>query len=639
MLKIYEYNETDFSTNGICILAEEVDNQDISAFNVKVSREINGDWQLIFDYPLIGEKVYEIKPNRIILCEGQRYRIIRIEPQNGATKSVAVTCLHIYRDNEKRHIQYYPLQINTTPHDAMVAAFQGTPIHVMTEEEVAALGLEWADTPTDIFEQSKIVPAEIVNILIQSIGYGELYIDNYNIALVKRIGVDRELRLNMERNLQSIKPLKDTTDLITRLYPYGINDLHIGSLNEGIQFIDSPNITEYGVHEAFIDYNDIEDAQELLDRAKWEFDSENEQRIDQPKITYDVNLIDLSKLPEYKDTDHIELGDTIEIYDVLTGTIQTSLTGVKDRIIKMDYYPYEPQNSTVTIGQPQKDLWYYMKSLNKGNQNYQKSLDASGQVKTHWLEMMQQNETTAINNDLKQYKIAKFDYGAIWTNEQIPCAVAIINGKLCISNRKEDGDWFWSAVMDAGKVIVGETFTGALYTDLVTILSKSGRLEIKDNLITMKDENGTLRSQFGLYNGKYTFNIFDKNGKAMITLNDNGEAIFAGSIDTLKSVKVGEHIALRNEIGMEYGRIYAGDSLLYQGEKTLQIIGKNIDIYADGDILRLRGEKQVSIGTNGGGNVFINSNNVSNAWARLDNMWRWYNAQLEIYNPQSLYAD
>ena len=85
--------------------------------------------------------------------------------------------------------------------------------------------MSWVTDLTDVLEMSKTNPAEIVKLLIENLDKGELYIDNYKIALVERIGRDTGLQCTLSNNLKSLGDDEDGENIINRLYAYGKNDL------------------------------------------------------------------------------------------------------------------------------------------------------------------------------------------------------------------------------------------------------------------------------------------------------------------------------------------------------------------------------------------------------------------------------
>ena len=71
MLRILPYNSVTFD-KGIVIG---------DAYDVRVTYEINGERRLDFSHP-INEKSEIISENKIVVCEGQAYRIIKVSKQS-----------------------------------------------------------------------------------------------------------------------------------------------------------------------------------------------------------------------------------------------------------------------------------------------------------------------------------------------------------------------------------------------------------------------------------------------------------------------------------------------------------------------------------------------------------------------------
>lgn len=491
MLILYEWSEVDYDNNGIGILHE--------ASGVNIQREINGDYRLEFSYPDNGYIVNEIKENRLVKCEGQLFRITHIADSSNNMKKV--TALHIYRDNEKTHIQYIKNYMGKYPYDIitgteMKTALSSKGFSVLTKAQVKALGMEWIDGKIDFWEQSKTTPADVINTIINNAGFGELYIDNRNIAIVKRIGSNNGIRINTTKNAQEISKEVDISNMITRLYPYGQNDLHIGSVNNGKQYIDSPNIDIYGVKEGFNDYNDITSASNLMSRAEWEFDNDNAERIDVPAINIEAKLVDLSKLAEFGELEKINLGDTVIVTDSSIG-----VDAVSERVTQITYYPYEPINTTVTIGRMKTDLWFYLKQMNSKANSYDKVSNTNGDVKTNHL-------------------------------------------------------------------------IGNVNSDVNNILSENERFSIVGDLLVVKDDDGNIRQKIGFDGDNFVFEICSEDGETKtVYINDEGVAVFAGTISTAKNALVGGIL--------EVGRVNEQPKIRFYGMDDL-LLG-TIEAYAEND--------------------------------------------------------
>lgn len=220
----------------------------------------------------------------------------------------------------------------------------------MTEAELTAKGMKWvADDKLliDFFSTDKTNLWDVIKTIIENLGRGEIYhetgIDSSNnvvcnIAIVERIGTDNGVRLRLEKNMRSISIERNVSDMITRLWAFGSDDLTVSSVNGGKAYIDSPNIEKYGVQEGYKDYSDYTSAEKLLRNAKWEFDEDNEDRIDAPQLTISGKLIDLSKLAEYGAAEKLEIGDTVHVFDI-------DGTEYVQRVIEYQAYPLEPKES------------------------------------------------------------------------------------------------------------------------------------------------------------------------------------------------------------------------------------------------------------------------------------------------------
>ena len=365
MLKITGYGAERFD-NGVPIG---------EAFSVRVTHEINGAHTLDFKYPE-NEKMHLITENKIVICEGQAYRVMNVSKRRDGESVAEVRCSHIWNaDAPNIHLQNIPDMIGVSPTSVITHALRGTKFSYMSDTELSALGMERVDAHgflIDFFSVDKTNPYDVVKAVIECCGKGELYIDNLKIALVERIGTDTPVRLDLRKNMEDITVERDMTDLITRLYPYGRDDLHIGSVNSGKQYIESANAAVYGVREGYRDYGDIRKTSALYERALWEFDADNAERIDVPQISITGTYTELGKLADYE-MEKLELGDGVE---VIVGD-----DTLYERVIKMERYPYSPESAILTIGRIKKDMFFYMEQIGKLARRYKKVSTSSGKVK------------------------------------------------------------------------------------------------------------------------------------------------------------------------------------------------------------------------------------------------------------------
>ena len=528
MIRIYSCNETDFSSNGLAILDEAKD--------VCITHELNGSYNLQFEYPIDSAKWEFIANNRICRVGNECFRIRSIDNNK-------IYALALYMDAQFKHIQYIGDMLGKTPRYIMTQLFKNTNIHIMTDAEVKSLGMEWVNTATDFFEASKITPIVGVSTLSETLEKQstmcELYVDNYNLALVKQIGKDNGNELTLRFNAKSAESSRDASTLITRLYPYGQDDLDISTVNNGKQYIDSPMVEKIGVYEGFSNFDECEEPDELLKLAKWQFSEDNLERIDIPKYTMTVGYVDVCEAYKYHNLNRPSIGDRVKIFD------KSMNTKTLQRIITTKIYPFEPRKSTIEVGHPQVTIDSFFKDIATTNIIQKIQRNGKKEIKTSYLEMMREIVKVSINEALQNENIAKYQTGALFESPDGQSAVAIIKGQLAIAGQKTEGEWDWTTVINDNEIIVSDVFTGALYTNLCTIMSANGKLTIENSLITMQDENNIVRFECGYKNGKYVFCLYDATGEQNVYINSSGEAVFAGSINTKKDTTVGSRLNLQ----------------------------------------------------------------------------------------------
>lgn len=542
-IRIYPHNEKTFKNGGLGVIQ--------NARDVCVSRNISGDCELTFTLHPSDEKMPLLSPENICDIQGQRYRIKTIDDDK-------ITATAIYQDAAYKHIVRIADMIGKSPYEIMCKIFENTPVRVMTVGEVAALGMEWVTDLTDFFEVSKVTPLGAMKNLTDTLEkyrhHCELYIDNYNIALVKQIGIDRGARLDTAYNAKEMKVKRDTSELITRLYPYGKEDMPIGKVNNSKNYIESENITTWE-REGYEEFSEIDNPTELKTAAQWLFSVDNPDRVDIPKYSVTVSYA------QRKDKE-IRLGDIVTVIDR-----QYNITS-KQRATEVKIYPFEPNKNEVTVGSPPKSIAETFKGMASTSLKYQSTVNERGEVKPSWLENLKGGYSTLVNkaisgNEKEQRKTVIHDYGDIWVNPNNPNqALALVGGVIAMANGKDsNGDWVWSAFGDWSGFTADKLTTGTLNTSNVLIRSNDGKTTLSGNLLTMKDNSGNIRLKMGLDGGVYVFDLYNAQEDKTVSLNSYGGLSLKGSLDTTQAVE--------GECGYEID----GDSILgskYSGGKWVR---------------------------------------------------------------------
>jgi hypothetical protein len=135
----------------------------------------------------------------------------------------------------------------------------------------------------------------------------------------------------------------DNYDLVTRLYPFGENDLDIASVNNGVKYLENFSYTSNVYVDIYQD-QDIDDPTELKNKA-----TEVLAKLCQPRYTYRVQMVDLRTLPEYTHED-FALGDMVDVIDEELGV------NVRARIVRHKYNVFQPWKCELEIGEPEDRL-------------------------------------------------------------------------------------------------------------------------------------------------------------------------------------------------------------------------------------------------------------------------------------------
>lgn len=447
MLKLLSHNAVDFE-NGISLG---------DAFEVRVTREINDRHILEFSYP-INEKAESITENKIVVCEGQAYRIIKTSKNYSSGAVMNVECHHVYNaDAPNIHIQNVPDMMGVNPVEVLTKVFSGTAFKLLSDTELSKLGMKRVDYDgfmIDFFSMDKTNPYEVVKAVIQNCGKGEIYTDNYKLALVERIGNDTKLRLDLTKNMQNIAVERDITDMVTRLYPYGKDDVHIGSVNSGNQYIQSSNANTYGVRAGYVDFSDYTEPKKLMRRALWEFDSKNEDRIDVPCVNITGSFVDISKLSEYGDSEKIHIGDTLTVVD--------NGNEISERVIKIEYYPYQSDSSVISIGRVKRDLFFYLEQMGILTKRYKKVSTNSGKVSAQAVAGVISNSGLKVTSEFGTLSVLS-DLLKISTGNILKAQIGNQNGTFVFKVMDNSGNTAIN-IDSVGKM----SFTGDLYSQKIT---------------------------------------------------------------------------------------------------------------------------------------------------------------------------
>ena len=175
----------------------------------------------------------------------------------------------------------------------------------------------------------------------------------------KEIGERKSSVIALANNLVAIEQEKDPSEIITRLIPIGAklensdDRLTISSINNGFNYIDDKEaIKEFGIIVDTVNFDDITEAIELLNKAK-QYLKENNKI----KKKYRIDALDLSTID--LNFDSFEVGNTYRVINPLINVDED--LRIIEKTLDINY----PQNSGLTIGDKFEDIKDYQLGITK----------------------------------------------------------------------------------------------------------------------------------------------------------------------------------------------------------------------------------------------------------------------------------
>ena len=337
MITVYHSKETSFSHNGLTVLHES-----LSCF---VKEELNGLYELEIEYPAVSKKAAHLKKWNILKVDGQLFRIYNIEHKDDGKQIVRVWARHISYDLAFFFLEESALPAGSSIQQVLNVLKQGTPFEMTTN---ISYNFEFPVAFKEIDNLSGLFQ------LLQLYG-GELKRDNFSISLNSQIGEDNGVLIKYGKNIQGITETLNLDEVVTRLYPVGADDIKLPE-----KYIDSPfiNHTEYPPYPVVKKVGfDVYDEWTLRTAAV-----DYISKVDKPKITYDIDFIELEKSKLYSafaSLQKLSMGDLVIVrHERLNLDVKLKIMAYERDVLK-------GLGSKITLGSPKTSFLDLQLSLLK----------------------------------------------------------------------------------------------------------------------------------------------------------------------------------------------------------------------------------------------------------------------------------
>lgn len=559
MIQIYKKDNMNFEMNGDAVL---------HPLYCKAHFVLNGEWILEMSNPL--DKNADLIVEDAVICvntpygKKQRYRII---DRDKSDSGIICTAYPVFLDARNDCFLNDIRPTNKTGQDALdLMLAPNSKYHASSDIKKAS---------TSYYIDKNFIQAlngDDENSFINRWG-GEIVYSNYDIIVNEKVGNDNDLRVEFGFNLTGVSEKIDMSNVVTRIIPKSFNGYKLPD----DETVDSQNIDKYAtIHTRVIEYHDVklkEDAQEndkdngiivcdtldeLYQELRKKAQNEYDNHIDMPSITYDVSMIDLSRLDEYRDYKellNVELGDVVHIKHRRLN-IQTDA-----RVIEIEYDCINEKIESLVLGDFESNYFNDVSSI----------VNSVSQVIDIDKNTLMANKIAGVidlmNTNLRAQKniAQKQDVRAILFEDLDKNSPTF--GAMCLGTKgiqiagkrnETDTDWNWGTAIDFQTIYANYIIAGILsdvhgnnYWNLDT-----GELNTK----YAKMVEATINNS---YINKAT--IVD----AVITGLLKGVTIEGGNINVTSDIYVGKKIIMNKEntnFGIDFGTLakliadsYSGD--------------------------------------------------------------------------------
>ena len=325
----------------------------------EITRIVNSTFSFYGNYQLKGFNANKIKRKMFIkaFTENGSYQYFRIKTAKKNLNGIAIIATHIGYEANRNFIK-----------SAYVSNGNGKQIMSKLKDSLAFdqnFKYESDVTTYHQFTAKQVNPIEAIigsnsgNQNLAGVCDAELDMDNYTLILRERIGDDNGFRIDLGKNLASIDETVDDSGLVNRLFL-------VGGVPDGTDYdADQEPVSFAYLSVAGIDEDNVQigkrengECKTIDDLKKWGQSLFDNDRIHEPKVTHEVDMVMLENTIEYsslyENMVSLRFGDTAYI------SLKTLDIEVKERMIEYVWYPTLCKYKSIVLG---NDLGMYTSTI------------------------------------------------------------------------------------------------------------------------------------------------------------------------------------------------------------------------------------------------------------------------------------
>ena len=460
MIQLYKVGNNDFIQNGDHVLFPE---------SCELDRKLNGAWELSMVHPIDEDGIFEdIIAEAVIKAptpEGEKlFYIYDVEKISEDAVEVCARPIFLQASKEVMLLDVRPT--NKTGQEALDIMTAGT-------RYSGKSNIKTSNTAYYIRKNLlEAINGKSDNTFIKRWG-GEILYDDFTVIINEKVGGDYGVNILYGKNMEYVRERTNIESVVTRIIPVSYNG---HTLAGDTPWVDSPLIDKYThVHTKVIEYDDVKLAEdisgedeegfqtlellreELVRRAEKEF----EAGMDRPKVTLEVNMIDLSSTKEYAE---YEILESVSLGDIISCEHHIMRIATSARVIRQKYDCIQERNIKLVIGDFQHD---YFSNVNSVINSISQNLNSNGNLMAEKVEGILNGIQTQIR---LQSSVAKKVEGRAFTIEDLDpdsdlygAMIFGTQGLQIATKRTADGrDWDWTTAVTAKGIVADAIITGLL---------------------------------------------------------------------------------------------------------------------------------------------------------------------------------
>lgn len=356
-------DEVDFRTNGLGSLSE--------LFNVDITEQRNGMFQLTGTYPTNGQYYKEIESGRIILAkpspldDSHAFRIARTK-LDIISKTIEITAYSITYDLNHNLIKHVKIEGDGQWAMGKIEESTVNPHMFKLYSDISRI------TSTEFHGVSPMEAiAGVEGSFLQRWG-GEMKRENRRVSMLQRRGRDNVTSFYLGKNIEGLEYEVDTSEIVTQVVPVvSITEKEKTRYVYG-DTVKSKHITNYPI--VFTQQVDVAEHIKIPDKAtdadikkkidayssNWFTKSQNTGK-DKPKVTVDIDVLSLQDSSDYqevfKDLETVQLTDTVTVY---VPEFKINITAIVNEI---HYDPIMERVTNLVVGASKLSFAFSNKNL------------------------------------------------------------------------------------------------------------------------------------------------------------------------------------------------------------------------------------------------------------------------------------